>query len=83
MFSLGWQGSIHWRLSSVEQASLFFEKVQLDFHVADLAVELLLLRVGFRPRRTGGLGDKNLRQQLQSLALPTGNQIGVDARACT
>ena len=36
-------GSIHVRWSSSEQASSFFEKVQLHFELADLLVELVLL----------------------------------------
>ncbi|HVI78078.1 MAG TPA: hypothetical protein VM715_07920 [Candidatus Acidoferrum sp.] len=33
-------------MSSVEEASSFFEKVQLHFQLADLLVELVLLSVG-------------------------------------
>jgi hypothetical protein len=39
-------GLIHGRLSSVDEASSFFEKVQLHFQLADLLVELVLVGVG-------------------------------------
>jgi hypothetical protein len=39
-------GSIHCRLSSVDEASSFFEKVQLHFQLADLFVELVLFGIG-------------------------------------
>ena len=39
-------GSIHRRRSSIDEASSFFEKVQLHFQLADLLVELVLVGVG-------------------------------------
>jgi hypothetical protein len=41
-----WAGSIHGRFFSVDEASSFFEKVQLHFQLADLFVEFVLLGVG-------------------------------------
>jgi hypothetical protein len=44
-------GSIHCRLSSVDEASSFFEKVQLHFQLADLFVKLVFLGVGLLAHR--------------------------------
>jgi hypothetical protein len=49
-------GSIHRRRSSIEQASSFFEKVQLHFELADLPVELVLVGVGLLARVFTAIG---------------------------
>ena len=57
MVKRGWVGSIHGRRSSIEQASSFFEKVQLDFHLADLFEQFILLGVELLARTFAAVGE--------------------------
>src|SRR5229473_3220070 len=61
MVRLGCAGSIHGRLS-IEEASSFFEKVQLHFQLADLLAAIA----------------ENIRQTGQSLFLPASNLRWMD-----
>ena len=64
----GCAGSIHGRLST-EEASSFFEKVQLHFQLADLFIQFVLFRVGLLADLLAAIAE-NIRQTGQSLFLP-------------
>src|SRR5207248_11162274 len=78
MWRRGWAASIHRRLSSVEQASSFFEKVQLHFQLADLFIELILLCVGLLAYVLTAVAE-HVGQTVQSLFLPASDLGRVDA----
>ena len=65
-------------MSSVEQASSFFEKVQLDFQPSNLLEQLILLDI---PLLFGMAVREDLRQLPQRLLLPARNQIRVHAES--
>jgi hypothetical protein len=69
MVRLGCAGSIHGRLS-IEEASSFFEKVQLHFQLANLFVEFVLLAVGLLPHLLAAVAE-DIGQTGHSLFLPT------------
>src|SRR3954453_12176621 len=69
MVRLGCAGSIHGRLS-IEEASSFFEKVQLHFQLANLFIEFVLLAVGLLPNLLAAVAE-DIGQTGQSLFLPT------------
>ena len=67
--SRGRAGSIHGRLSSVDEASSFFEKVQLHFQLADLFVELVLVGVDLLAHLFAAVAE-DIGQARQGLLLP-------------
>ena len=69
MLRRGWAGSIHGRLSSVDEASSFLEKVQLHFQLADLLVELVLIGVGLLAHLLAAVAE-DIGQTGQRLFLP-------------
>ena len=71
-------GSIHGRLSSIDEASSFFEKVQLHFQLADLLVELVLLGVGLLAHLLAAVAE-DVGQAGQRLFLPAADLGRVDA----
>lgn len=77
MLRRGWAGSFHGRLSLVEEASSFFEKVQLHFQLADLLVQLVLLGVGLLAHLLAAFAE-DIRQAGQSLFLPASDLGRVD-----
>src|ERR1700678_202497 len=70
MVSRGCRGSIHGRWSSVDEASSFFEKVQLHFQLADLFIKLVFLRVGLLAHLLAAVAE-DVGQTRQRLFLPT------------
>src|SRR3954452_12381861 len=58
MVRLGCAGSIHGRLS-IEEASSFFEKVQLHFQLANLFIEVVLLALGLLPHLLAAVAEDN------------------------
>src|SRR5664279_482234 len=64
-----WLGSIHCLRSSTEQASSFFEKVQLHFQLPDLLIQFGLFRVGLLAHLLPAIA-KHVRQSRHRLALP-------------
>src|SRR5277367_2338330 len=79
MLSREYSGSIHERLSSVDEASSFFEKVQLHFQLADLLVELVLVGVGLLAHLLAAVA-KDVGQTGQRLFLPAPDLGPVDAK---
>src|SRR5262249_47650719 len=75
----GCRGSIHRRRSSIDEASSFFEKVQLHFQLADLFVELVLFGVGLLADLLSAVAE-DVWQASQGLPLPTTDLGRVDAR---
>jgi len=71
-------GSIHCRLSSVDEASSFFEKVQLHFQLADLFVELILLGIGLLAHLLAAVAE-NIGQAGQCLFLPASDLGRMDS----
>src|ERR1700730_7612052 len=78
MLSRGCCGSIHGRLSSIDEASSFFEKVQLHFQLADLLVELILFGVGLLAHLLAAVAEY-VRQTGQRLLLPSPDLGRVDS----
>src|SRR5256885_3463296 len=76
MVRLGCAGSIHGRLS-IEEASSFFEKVQLHFQLADLFIQFVLFRVGLLADLLAAIAE-NIRQTGQGLFLPASNLRWMD-----
>src|SRR5438309_5117589 len=76
MVRLGCAGSIHGRLS-IEEASSFFEKVQLHFQLADLLIQFVPFRVGLLADLLAAIAE-NIRQTGQSLFLPASNLRWMD-----
>ena len=70
-------GSIHGRLSSVDEASSFFEKVQLHFQLADLLEEFVLLGVGLLTHLLAAVAE-DVGQAGQGLFLPAPDLGWVD-----
>src|ERR1700685_4507363 len=70
--------SIHGRLSSVDEASSFFEKVQLHFQLADLFVELVLFGVGLLAHLLAAVTE-DVGQTGQRLFLPASDLGRMDA----
>src|SRR5215471_9024493 len=77
MLRCGWSGSIHGRLSSVDEASSFFEKVQLHFQLADLLVELVLLGIRLLAYLLAAVAE-DVGQAGQGLFLPASDLGRVD-----
>src|SRR5271170_7338527 len=73
-----WRESIHERLSSTDEASSFFEKVQLHFQLADLFVELVFLGVGLLAELLAAVAE-DVGQTGQRLFLPAPDLGRVDA----
>src|SRR5579884_169602 len=71
-------GSMHRRRSSAEPSS-FFEKVQLDFQLPDLLVQLSLLLVGLLAHLFAAVGE-HVGQALDRLAFPKADLGRVDAK---
>ena len=71
-------GSIHGRLSSIDEASSFFEKVQLHFQLSDLFVELVLFGVGLLAHLLAAITE-DVGQTGQRLFLPAPDLGWVDA----
>src|SRR5437588_3743607 len=71
-------GSIHRRRSSIDEASSFFEKVQLHFQLADLLVELVLLGVGLLAHLLAAVAE-DVWQAGQRLLLPASDLGRMDA----
>jgi hypothetical protein len=71
-------GSIHRRRSSIDEASSFFEKVQLHFQLADLLVEFVLLGVGLLAHLLAAVAE-DVWQAGQRLFLPPSDLGRVDA----
>ena len=61
--------SIHRRRSSIDEASSFFEKVQLHFQLTDLLVELVLICLGLLAHLFAAVAE-DVRQTGQRLFLP-------------
>src|SRR3954451_16608170 len=78
MLRCGFLGSIHERRSSADEASSFFEKVQLHFQLADLSVELVLLCIGLLTNLLAAVAT-NIGQTSQRLLFPTSDLGRVDA----
>src|SRR5258708_14385534 len=78
MLRHGYVGSIHRRRSSIDEASSFFEKVQLHFQLADLLVEFVLLGVGLLAHLLAAVAEY-IRQAGQRLSLPAADLGRVDA----
>ena len=72
-----WLGSIHCLRSSTEQASSFFEKVQLHFQLPDMLVEFGLVGIGLLAQLLAAIA-KNVRQPRHCLALPKPNLRRMD-----
>jgi len=85
MLRRGWAGSIHFlkrgRLSSVDEASSFIEKVQLHFQLADLLVELVLLGIGLLAYLLAAIAE-DVGQTGQRLFLPASDLGRVDPDIC-
>src|ERR1700730_10050568 len=77
MLSRGCCGSIHGRLSSVDEASSFFEKVQLHFQLSDLLVEFVLLSVGLLAHLFSAVAE-NVGQSGERLFLPASDLRRMD-----
>src|SRR5271169_1170275 len=77
MLRRGWAASIHARLSSVDEASSFFEKVQLHFQLADLPVELVLFGIGLLADLLAAVTE-NVGHAGQRLLLPASDLGRVD-----
>src|SRR4051812_12388363 len=77
MLRCGFLGSIHERRSSADEASSFFEKVQLHFQLADLLVELVLFGIGLLTHLLAAIA-KNIGQTRQRLFLPATDLGRVD-----
>ena len=56
---------------------LFFEKVQFDFQLANLAIQFIFFSVGLRARGFVAVGEQR-RQMVERLLLPFAHQIGVN-----
>src|SRR5579863_10040615 len=78
MLRRGWAASIHARLSSVDEASSFFEKVQLHFQLADLFVEFVFLGIGLLADLLAAVAE-DVGQASQRLFLPAPDLGRVDA----
>src|SRR5579863_6687498 len=72
-------GSIHLRRTSIDEASSFFEKVQLHFELADLLVELVLLGVGLLAHLFAAVSE-DVRQAGQRLFFPAAHLSRVDPK---
>src|SRR6202166_1162400 len=78
MLRRGWAGSIHGRLSSVDEASSFFEKVQLHFQLADLFVEFVLVGVALLTHLLAAVAEdvgqpgQRLQQRMPPPLMPIG-----------
>src|SRR6266849_4373040 len=79
MLRLEYSGSIHRRRSSIDEASSFFEKVQLHFQLADLFVELVLFGVGLLAHLLAAVAE-DVRQTGQRLFLPAPDLGRVDPK---
>jgi hypothetical protein len=73
--------SIHCCLSSVDEASSFFEKVQLHFQLADLFVELILFGVGLLAYLLATVAEE-VGQTGQRLFLPAPTWVGWTPNIC-
>ena len=71
-------GSIHGRLSLVDEASSFFEKVQLHFQLADLFVQFVLFGVGLLTHLLAAVAE-DIGQAGQRLFLPATDLSRMDA----
>src|SRR5246500_5873249 len=76
MVRWGCAESIHGRLS-IEEASSFFEKVQLRFQLPDLFVQFVPLRVCLQADLLAAIAE-NIRQTGQGLFLPASDLCRVD-----
>jgi hypothetical protein len=76
-----WAGSIHGRLFSVDEASSFFEKVQLHFQLTDLFVEFFLLGVGLLAYLLAAVAE-DVGQAGQRLFLPPPTWVGWTPNIC-
>src|SRR5277367_4052545 len=76
-----WRESIHERLSSTDEASSFFEKVQLHFQLADLFVELVFLGVGLLAELLAAVAE-DVGQAGQRLLLQPPTWVGWTPNIC-
>ena len=69
------------RLSSAEEASSFFEKVQLHFQLADLLVQLVLLGIRLLADLLAAVAE-DVGQARQGLFLPPPTWVGWTPNIC-